>query len=465
MTDSANDRWEAGKNDHKALSNAAAPYYDKLYANANFATSAYMAKEEEVIKQVARMTADRAIGLDLGSGTGRDSVVMAPYFEQVFGYDFSEGMINEAVQRRLQHRHGNTTFKLLDLELEGLPHQDATVGSVNTGFGMGSFLKSPSDLLKEIRRVLVPQGYAIFSFYNSDSYVSKLALPWKPSLAAIPDAADECLQVTLPDEQTFRPSAKCYTVNEVKQMLKQYFDIVSIETYPSLSALMPQELFSNPLAGDLCREVDNVLATNLDIAGGHYIIAVCQKAGKLARPEPSRGYKRAFELISREGLTGEITRHAPIKTMNDAEEAISKLGVSKEQMLKSVLIARKSLDENQNSNPFAVPQMWLVVTQATRGVDFSKLAKLVNVPRSQLELAKLSLLEDYTGFVVGAIPPFAMPKNVPVIFDQRIAKLPYVWCGTGDPSQSIRIPVERVEKMAVCSYHDVSKKQGKQNQR
>lgn len=51
-----------------------------------------------------------------------------------------------------------------------------------------------------------------------------------------------------------------------------------------------------------------------------------------------------------------------------------------------------------------------------------------------------------------------MPKNVPVIFDERIAKLAHAWCGTGDPAQSIKIPINTLEKMATCSYQDVSKK-------
>ena len=127
-------------------------------------------------------------------------------------------------------------------------------------------------------------------------------------------------------------------------------------------------------------------------------------------------------------------------------------------MLKSVLIARKAEPTSQ-ANPFQPPEMWLAVTQSGRSVDFAKLAFELGIPRQQLELAKLSILEDFTGFTVGAIPPFAMPKNVPVIFDKRISSLPIAWCGTGDPAQSIKIPIGTLEKMATCSYQDISKVQ------
>ena len=330
-----------------------------------------------------------------------------------------------------------------------------SVGLVNTGFGMGSFLYSPEKLFREIRRVLVPQGYALFSFYNRQSYVGQLQLEWSPSLAATFNADGESLQVTLPSKKTFQPSARAYNVQEVDEMLAQHFRVVRIETYPSLSGIMPATLLANPLAAELCRRVDDVLAADLRVAAGHYIIAVCQKAGKLERRSVARGYTRALELINREGLAGEIRRHAPLKTMRDAAAALADLNVSPDEMLKSILISRKIASDEER--PLQVPPMWLVVTQATRGVDFSKLAKEVDIPRSELELARLSLLQDQTGFVTGAVPPFAMPKSIPVIFDHRISQLKEAWCGTGDPTQSIKVPVRILERLATSSYRDVSK--------
>ena len=125
-------------------------------------------------------------------------------------------------------------------------------------------------------------------------------------------------------------------------------------------------------------------------------------------------------------------------------------------MLKSVLISVKSSDD-KTYNPLVQPPLWLAVSQANHIIDFGKFSKLVGVPRENLQLAKLSVLEDFTGFTVGAVPPFAMPKTIPVIFDVPIKNLKNVWCGTGDPSQSIKIPVEKLEKMATCSYHAISK--------
>jgi len=409
--------WETGKQDHIKLSDAAASIYDQLYAKSNFATHLYMQKEEDIIRDVASKTADLRIALDLGSGTGRDSVVLARKFDQVFGYDFSEGMVGQADQRRLRERQGNIAFRLRDIEVE---------------------------------------GYSIYSFYNRNSIASQIQTKWKPSLAAMTDNENDCLNVTLPDNSVFQPSAKTYTVKEVRMMLEQYFNVISLQTYPTVTALLPQEIFDHSLAGELFEHVDQNLAGNLEKPLGHYIIAVCQKAGKLTKSKPTMGFEKAFQLMKLEGLLENIRRHAPIRTMKDAERVISEYRVERDHMLKSVLVSEK-LPNDEAYNPLVQPRLWLAVTQATQIVDFGKFAKLVGVSRENLQLAKLSVLEDFTGFTVGAVPPFAMPKTIPVLFDSPIENLSHVWCGTGDPSQSIKIPVQKLEKMATCSYHSISK--------
>ena len=101
--------------------------------------------------------------------------------------------------------------------------------------------------------------------------------------------------------------------------------------------------------------------------------------------------------------------------------------------------------------------MWLLVTQADKTISFKKVAEVLKLPRAQLELAKMSILEDFTGFSVGAVPPFAMPKNVPVIFDLPIKEIGTAWCGTGDPSQSLKVSIGTLERMASASYCEISK--------
>jgi prolyl-tRNA editing enzyme YbaK/EbsC (Cys-tRNA(Pro) deacylase) len=124
-------------------------------------------------------------------------------------------------------------------------------------------------------------------------------------------------------------------------------------------------------------------------------------------------------------------------------------------MLKSILLSRRG--DEVNNNPLQPPEMWLGVVQADRKIDIGKFARLVDVQRSELEMARLRVLEDYTGFVVGAVPPYAMPKNIPVVYDEPIKALSEAWCGTGDPAQSIRIPILTLEQMSNCSFADISK--------
>jgi hypothetical protein len=65
-----------------------------------------------------------------------------------------------------------------------------------------------------------------------------------------------------------------YSVVEIKAELEKFFNIVSITTFPSISSIFPQQLFENERMRKLCLEADLLLAENLDLAGGPFIVAV-----------------------------------------------------------------------------------------------------------------------------------------------------------------------------------------------
>jgi len=271
--------WRDGKQQHIELSDTAAEHYDEIYGEADFATAAYMDYEIQIIETVMAWINSKTLALDLGCGTGRDSAVLAKQFAKVCGYDFSEKMIAVANAKKKSKGWGNVGFSVLDIENTNLPHNAASVDLVNTAFGMGSFLENPDTLLAEIHRVLAPLGYGIFSFYNSASYSGTLPLPWTPALAATVVPGENMLNVNF-GNRVFEIGARAYSLKEVECMLSRYFRVVQITTYPSLSALMPQDFFSTEAARKLCMEVDQYLAANINFAAGPYIVAVCRKTRK-----------------------------------------------------------------------------------------------------------------------------------------------------------------------------------------
>jgi len=451
------DSWSQKKEAHKALSAAAAEKYDELYEAANFATGSYMRYEVDVIKAwVEQSPLPRHLALDLGCGTGRDSAVLARHFEQVFGYDFSTEMIAQAQRRKLSHQLGNTLFEVLDVEANMLPVDGESVSLVNTAFGMGSFIQHPDRLFREIRRVLAPGGIAIFSFYNAEALVNKLSLEWTPALAArvLPDGGG--LRVAF-EGKNFDIAAIAYSPMEIRKRLEGVFKIQELTTFPTLSALFPQSLFADTTARALCTKVDQLLAKNVEIGAGPYIVAVCQKGRKIDKVQPLSGYAKVLELVKHHKIPWDVREHAPVVTMDDVRSTLP--DIDPELMVKSVLVAvdreRRTDIPREFDNP--PPEIFLLAVPATQRADLSKFARIIGRHRNEVRAATQSEVEDYTGFQVGNIPPFGLPKNIPVIVDSAIAARGTVWCGTGKATESLKVSVEDLKRLSAFTPADVAK--------
>lgn len=248
------DSWLIGKQHHKELSDKAAEKYDDLYAASNFATGSYMEYELDVINRATGLIDknNRRIALDLGCGTGRDAFHFHRHFGQVRGFDFSSEMIKVAQRKKLHKAAGNVQFVLRDLEEDLLTDiADSSITFVNSGFGMGSFLRELSPILREVKRILEPSGVFVVSFYNRESLVVQLdTLEWAPSLSARFDPASGFLKVNFNNEN-FDVAARAYSVREVLAMLGSYFEIVEISTFPTLSSLFPNTIFKSQKAREL----------------------------------------------------------------------------------------------------------------------------------------------------------------------------------------------------------------------
>ncbi len=443
--------WQEGKAAHIALSDAAAPKYDDIYEASNFATGSYMQYEHDLLLRAISLVPSTNLALDLGCGTGRHTFLLGKQFKQVIGYDFSGGMLDEALKTKLRKRSGNCLLQKLDIEQERLPASNASVGLVTTGFGMGSFLESPEELFREVRRVLVPEGVAIFSFYNRDALVNQLTLPWTPALAARVKPGADVLEVNF-EGTCHEIAAKAYGVAEIRDRLQGNFIVQELSTFPTLSALFPQELFASLEARKLCTQVDRLLAGNLDVAAGPYIVALCRKKGRYD-PPVQHGYARAVSLLDSHGLQDDIVEHEPVSTMEDVARVLS---ASPEQMVKSVLVA---VDSWPGGTAVPNPPLTLVLAAipATKKLDRRKLATILSVSYKSIRFATQEEVEDLTGFKIGSIPPFGMPRQALVFLDSRFQTFQHVWCGTGKRTESLKISLQDLCRISSASFADISR--------
>jgi SAM-dependent methyltransferase len=267
--------WEELKQVHLDLSTAAAAEYDEMYAQSNHATGIYMRYEEDLIENTISSISNRKQAVVLGSGTGRESFALAEKFEKVFGLDFCPEMTRQAQANQAKRKVSNTFFMTLDVENDPLPFPEKSIDFVNSSFGMGSFVLNPAPFFQEIRRVLKPDGKVIFSFYNSQAFVNQLELGWAPAISSRLNHQEETLEVHF-QGKVFNIPVVPYSVPEIKAELEKFFSISSISTFPSISSIFPQQFFNNDRVRQLCLEADLLLANNLELAGGPFIVAVVE---------------------------------------------------------------------------------------------------------------------------------------------------------------------------------------------
>lgn len=447
--------WEIGKQRHRELSDESASRYDDLYEQANFATASYMAYELEQVERASKMAPGKAIAIDLGCGTGRDTFKLAQYFDQVYGFDFSPQMIARARQAKVERRVGNVKFEVADVD-DGLPQlQDGMADMVNSSFGMGSFVERPADLFNTIRRLLKPGGVGLMSFYNRDALVNLLQLEWRPALAARVSADGHGLTVDF-DGTIYEIAAQAYSVPEIRDRLKKAFPEVSVTTFPTLTALLPQSVFAHEQARELCRRVDAMLADNVDLAAGPYIVATVKVGGKAPKARPVSASERVNAVFRQHGFAPTRHEHAPVRDMVDVGKAFPHIGA--DRLIKSIVVALDDGDDgndDEETKRLNAP-LWCFAIPASRRMDFGKVARLLNVGRDSVHMATVDQVERRTGFSIGSIPPVGMPKHVPVFVDASIDLSAAVLCGSGRSTESFEMTGQQLVDVTTASIADVT---------
>jgi len=106
--------------------------------------------------------------LEIGCGTGSSTFVHAPEVRLLVGTDVSRGMLRRA-GRRAKRTPGGTRVRFARVDAGRLPFKDSVFDAV-IGRGVAlSFVESPAETLREIRRVLRPGGIVAVDAMNAAS--------------------------------------------------------------------------------------------------------------------------------------------------------------------------------------------------------------------------------------------------------------------------------------------------------
>jgi Cys-tRNA(Pro)/Cys-tRNA(Cys) deacylase len=146
---------------------------------------------------------------------------------------------------------------------------------------------------------------------------------------------------------------------------------------------------------------------------------------------------RALAAAQQLGLAVEVTRHGPVRSL---EEAAAARGVEPHQLVKTMVV-RVSEGEHV-----------FVLVPGDREIAWAKLRALLGVNR--LTMAAADEAYDVTGYVRGTITPLGSRTTLPVIADASVAGR--VSLGGGAPGVALMVDVADLVEALGASVADVT---------
>jgi prolyl-tRNA editing enzyme YbaK/EbsC (Cys-tRNA(Pro) deacylase) len=123
-----------------------------------------------------------------------------------------------------------------------------------------------------------------------------------------------------------------------------------------------------------------------------------------------------------------------------AEAAAAALGKEVGQIAKSLL--------------FRVGEEYVMVVAA--GDVKIKLGALKRVVGGKPRLATAEEVREITGYPVGGVCPFALPRPLRVLLDQSLARFPVVYAAAGTPHSAVPVTLEQLAKITGGEIVEIS---------
>lgn len=261
-----------------ALTERTCRRYDRDYDSDYFATRTYLEFEQKILQGEVAKLSRRELAIDIGCATGRTSFALAPHFKRIIGYDLSQHMVataDEYCESHYPSSERHVSFEQCDVEEQGIPLPDESVSFVVMNLGTASDMRNLENVWNEINRVLSPGGRFLLSFYNAEALLYRWEmLPWPSALAAQVNLTKHCLDVHV-DDEIFSVYARPYQKSELKALLKRKDASLHMLTYPTVSAVLPNDLFvAQPDIQVAIGAIDRSLSQD---KLGAYIIATGEK--------------------------------------------------------------------------------------------------------------------------------------------------------------------------------------------
>ena len=414
---------------HLVLSEVAAPIYNRLYGKTKVATAAMMQFEETLIQSLINQMGSKGgtgKAVDVGCGTGRHSFPLAKHFKEVYAFDFSPRMIEQAELEKQRQNITNIFFSVADLEYEEIIDERAFYQSADlviASFGLASFIEDTTQMLRRFYNWMKEDAYLMMSFYNSQSLILQVTPNWRDtSLSAHLDVENNTLRVELGPNSIFYIFCKPFS-KVVHGAINSVFEIEAIYTYPTLMSLMPNDLLEHPLAKDLFNYLDKHISNHPDFSLGYYVTVVARK-GKVNL----EGFNRIKALLDRQNCVYELIDHLPVLSIEDVRR---ELGDETRPMVKTVIFQDRPANKLITVSLLAEKRVRKEQVAEALGVNKSRV-----VYSPEKEVLKL-------GFPLGGIAPFGFDESLEIqsFVDAEIDHLTEQWLytGAGDNRKTLKL--------------------------
>lgn len=85
----------------------------------------------------------------------------------------------------------------------------------------------------------------------------------------------------------------------------------------------------------------------------------------------------------------------------------------------------------------------MIISGGRRRVNLEKVSEILGC--NQLKLAKPKEVQQITGYTVGSVPLVGL--SMPCILDRNIFRYPFIYGGTGEPTSTLKITPNALEKL------------------
>ncbi|MED4731925.1 YbaK/EbsC family protein [Aneurinibacillus migulanus] len=120
-------------------------------------------------------------------------------------------------------------------------------------------------------------------------------------------------------------------------------------------------------------------------------------------------------------------------SIRTAQEAADAIGCEVAQIAKSIIFRLKS-----SNKPL------LIIASGINRINEKQIAKQLN---EKLGKADADFVREYTGFVIGGVPPVGHKENVITLIDEDLFQYNTIWAAAGHPKAVFQLTPDELVKM------------------